>query len=83
MEERTTLDRLKVGQSATVVDLELSGIKRRRLQDLGFIKGGIVRAEYESPAGNPVAYLIRGTVLALRKEDAGKIQILLPEDGGQ
>ena len=81
MEERTTLDRLKVGQSATI--LELSGIKRRRLQDLGFLKGGIVRAEYESPAGNPVAYLIRGTVLALRKEDAGKIQILLPEDGGQ
>ena len=50
MEERTTLDRLKVGQSATILDLELSGIKRRRLQDLGFLKGGIVRAEYESPA---------------------------------
>ena len=39
MEERTTLDRLKVGQSATILDLELSGIKRRRLQDLGFLKG--------------------------------------------
>lgn len=80
MEELTSLDQLAIGASATVKSLEIEGIKRRRLQDLGFIEGGAIQAVYPSPAGNPVAYLIRGTVLALRKEDAEKIKILLSKD---
>ncbi len=80
MKETTTLDRLSIGANATVKSLEIEGIKRRRLQDLGFIEGGEIQAVYPSPAGNPVAYLIRGTVLALRKEDAAKITILLSRD---
>lgn len=77
MEERTTLEQLSIGKCATVKSLEIEGIKRRRLQDLGFIEGSRIEAVYQSPAGNPVAYLIRGTVLALRREDAKKIQITM------
>ncbi len=60
MEEKTTLEQLSIGKCATVKSLEIEGIKRRRLQDLGFIEGSRIEAVYQSPAGNPVAYLIRG-----------------------
>ena len=77
MKKILSLDQLKLGQSATIKSLEIEGIKRRRLQDLGFIEGSAVQAVYASPAGNPTAYLIRGTMLALRNEDAKQIKITL------
>ena len=40
---------------------------------LGLIKGTVVEALQRSPAGDPTAYFIRGTVIALRNEDANKI----------
>lgn len=48
---------------------------RRRLEDLGFIHGNEVEAIQRSPLGDPTAYKIRGMVIALRMEDARKIQI--------
>ncbi len=46
---------------------------RRRMLDLGLIIDTVVEALLKSPAGDPVAYDIRGAVIALRSEDAGKI----------
>ena len=82
MEKILSLDQLELGQSATIKNLEIEGIKRRRLQDLGFIEGSAVQAVYANPAGNPRAYLIRGTMLALRNEDAGQITISLNQQIG-
>ena len=82
MEKILSLDQLKLGQSATIKSLEIEGIKRRRLQDLGFIEGSAVQAVYTNPAGNPTAYLIRGTMLALRNEDAEQIKITLNQKIG-
>lgn len=46
---------------------------RRRLQDIGLIEGTEVLCLQKSPSGDPVAYLIRGAVIALRGEDSSKI----------
>ena len=46
---------------------------RRRLQDIGFIPGTAVTCLQRSPLGDPTAYRIRGTVIALRREDAKNI----------
>jgi len=56
------------------------GLQRRRLQDLGFLPGAEIRAELASSSGDPVAYRIRGTLIALRKEQADLIQIRLAEE---
>lgn len=48
---------------------------RRRLQDMGLISGTLVRCVFKSPYGDPTAYLIRGALIALRKEDAEKILV--------
>ncbi len=76
MEERTrTLSMLEEGESAIVSELCLDGAIRRRLQDIGLIEGTMVRCLQKSPSGDPAAYLIRGAVIALRKQDAGRILV--------
>lgn len=66
------LSELPIGASAKVVALLSSGMERRRMLDLGMIKGTVVEAVQKSPSGDPVAYFIRGTLLAIRAEDAEK-----------
>jgi DtxR family Mn-dependent transcriptional regulator len=75
------LSELKPGEEATVTGISLAchGLERRRLLDLGVLPGTIVRAEFTSPSGDPMAYRIRDTLIALRDEQAGLIQITRPE----
>ena len=42
----------------------------RTLLDLGVVPGTVVRAEMRSAAGDPVAYRIRGALIALRRGQA-------------
>jgi ferrous iron transport protein A len=73
--EYKTLAEIKVGQRARVVKLLVEGLTRRRLLDLGLLPGTEVIAVIESPLGDPTAYDIRGSLLALRSEDASKIVV--------
>ena len=76
----TTLDYLQKGQTATVTALTSSGLNRRRLMDLGILPGTAITIETISPLGDPVAYRVRGAVVALRREQAREIHI---NTGGQ
>lgn len=67
------LNKLPVGACGKVKALAADGIERRRMLDLGLIKDTIVESLRKSPAGDPVAYGIRGAVIALRSEEASKI----------
>lgn len=51
------------------------GAERRRLLDLGFVPGSVVVPSLLSPAGDPTAYLVRGTLIALRREQARFIRV--------
>ena len=66
---------LPIGEQGTVAALTSSGIQRRRMLDLGLISGTRVEALQRSPSGDPVAYFIRGAVIALRQEDAQQILV--------
>jgi len=70
-----SLKDLKQGQTAKVKSLLSTGSIRRRLLDIGLIEGTEVECLQKSPAGDPVAYLIRGAVIALRSEDSSNILI--------
>ena len=71
------LTQLKLGQQARVVALSPAcrGPERRRLLDLGFVPGTLVEVEMASPIGDPTAYRVRGSIIALRSEQARLIQI--------
>lgn len=66
---------LMPGESGIVCGLEESGEAIGRLRDIGVIEGTKVKALQKSPLGDPTAYLIRGAVFAIRREEGRKIQI--------
>lgn len=76
-----SLSALRVGQSAYVAEIQADEAMRRRLLDLGLIRGTRVTCTAKSPAGDPAAYLIRGAVIALRGRDARGVRLegLCPE----
>ncbi len=69
------LVRLKAGGKAKVLSLQADGAVRRRMLDLGLIEGTQVVSLYRSPSGNPMAYMIRGAVIALRADVAKSILV--------
>ena len=71
------LTTIQANEQATIVGLSPScrGALRRRLMDLGFVKGSRIAIDMESPMGNPVAYVVRGTAIALRHDQAQYILI--------
>ncbi len=73
---------LAQGEQATVTDISpgCRGVERRRLLDLGLVPGTVVKAEFASPAGDPVAYRIRGALIALRAQQAEMIHIAQREE---
>jgi len=70
-----SLIKIPIGERAVVKKLMSIGSIRRRLQDIGLIEGTEVECLYKSPPGDPIAYLIRGAVIALRIEEAEKIMV--------
>ena len=71
----TDLTFLSPGCKATVRGLSAEDSMRRRLQDIGLIEGTLIECVGKSPLGDPAAYLIRGTVIALRSADAAQVEI--------
>ena len=70
-----SLSSLREGESAQVTLLLHTGSIKRRLQDLGLVEGTQVQCVQKSPFGDPVAYAIRGAVIALRTEDAQEVLV--------
>lgn len=74
------LSDLRVGQRATILQVEGSGIFRKRILEMGFVRGKEIRVERVAPLGDPVYYRILNYNVSLRREDAARIQVsLLPE----
>lgn len=75
-----TLADVALGASAVVVGISAAcrGPARRRLLDLGVVPGTVVRAQMRSAGGDPVAYDIRGALVALRREQAAWVGVSEP-----
>jgi Fe2+ transport system protein FeoA len=70
-----TLDQLAQGDAASVVRITSAGAERRRMLDLGILPGTRIEVIAHSPLGDPTAYRIRGSVVALRREQAQRIEV--------
>lgn len=75
-----TLASLEPGETARVLQFAPScrGLQRRRLMDLGLLPGTDVEAEMRSAGGDPTAYRVRGSLVALRTDQARHIHITRP-----
>ena len=74
---RTTLLDAAPGETVNVtgVSRACQGTQRRRLLDLGVVRGTPITPELASAAGDPIAYRIRGALIALRRTQAAWIHI--------
>jgi len=68
---------LSTGQTGEVLGLDeqCQGYSRRRLMDLGFTSGATIRPSLSTFAGDPRAYEIRGTLVALRRDQASQVLV--------
>ena len=69
------LSRLPLDKSARVLSLSAREPLKGRLMDLGFVPGGEITPLYAAPLGDPRAYLICDTVIALRQRDADAVAV--------
>lgn len=70
-----TLDTLALGTTAKIAEVQTNPTLRRRLLDLGFVPGSAITPLYRGVFGDPTAYSIRGTTIALRSFDATQIYL--------
>jgi len=70
---------LEPQQTCRVVRIDTTGSMRRRFRDIGLIEDTLVECVGKSPGGDPKAFLIRGAVIAIRKEDCREIYVTLSE----
>ena len=68
-----SFDTIHPGESAVVKTVGGKSAMRQRWLDLGLIPGTKVTCVGQSPAGDPKAYLIRGAIIAIRKQDGQHI----------
>ena len=73
MGEIISLKEMQPGQKARIKEILSSGSMRRRLLDIGLIKGTKIECVGKSPSGDPLAFYIRGAVIAIREEDCRNI----------
>jgi len=76
-EKIKTLIDLKPGEEAEVIYVSPTcrGQQRRRLLDFGIVPGTNISIHMNSPMRDPVAYLVKDTIVALRKNQARKVLI--------
>ncbi len=70
-----TLDQLENGQAAIVRNISGQGALRRRLMDMGIIRGVTITRVKAAPLGDPVEYLVRGYHLSLRQSEARLVAV--------
>jgi len=79
-ERRTRLSDAQPGTAAVVVEVAGEGPFRRRLLDMGFVRGMCVRVIKSAPLGDPVEYCLGGTHVTLRKHEAEQVVVTVLPD---
>ena len=70
-----SLEKVKSGQTVTVIKIDGVGATKRRIMDMGITKGCSVFVRKVAPLGDPVEVTVRGYELSLRKEDARLVEV--------
>ena len=77
MSQPKQLHLLRPGQRATITKINGVSALRRRFIEMGIVKGETILIERHAPLGDPIEYFIKGYHLALRREEAAQIDVIL------
>ena len=70
-----TLKDVEVGTMTRVTRVSGEGAVRRRIMDMGLIRGTEVFVRKVAPLGDPIELSVRGYELSIRKSDAAQIEV--------
>lgn len=70
------LDQLTTGQTATIVKILGHGAFRKRMIEMGFIKGHKVKVLLHAPLRDPIKYSIMGYEISLRRSEANLVEVI-------
>ena len=70
-----TLKDVEIGDRAVVVRLHGEGAVRRRILDMGLVKGTEVMVRKVAPIGDPIELTVRGYELSIRRDEAATIEV--------
>ena len=70
-----TLDELKPGQEARILDVKVEGATGQRLLDMGFISGTRVKVVRNAPFVDPIELLVRGYHVSVRHSEAEGVEV--------
>ena len=76
------LSDLKTGETATVVKVLGYGGFRRRIMEMGFVRGQEVKVILDAPLKDPIEYHIMGYDISLRRKEAEMIVVMTREEAG-
>ncbi len=71
----SVLTDLRIGETATLVSLDLPELVQNYLMHMGFVPNALVTALRRAPAGDPTVYGVDGMEIALRRETAKSIRV--------
>jgi len=76
------LSELREKQRAVILRVGGNGILRRRIQEMGIVRGAEIRVEKYAPLKDPLELVVKGYHVSLRVEEAAQIEVdlLAPED---
>ena len=74
------LSELHTGERAVIAKVSGHGSFRKRLIEMGFIRGKAVRVVLNAPLKDPIEYEILGYKVSLRREEASKIEVISEEE---
>ena len=78
--ELMKLSELKTGQSAIIVKVSGRGAFRKRIIEMGFVKGKTVEVLLNAPLQDPVKYKLMGYEVSLRHQEAAMIEVVSEDD---
>ena len=70
-----TLNDIEIGERAVIARLHGEGAVRRRIMDMGLVKGTEVLVRKVAPIGDPIELTVRGYELSIRKDEAAMIEV--------
>ena len=77
------LSELKTGEKAVVVKVLGYGGFRRRIMEMGFVRGQEVSVILDAPLKDPIEYHIMGYDISLRRKEAEMIEVMTLEEASQ
>jgi Fe2+ transport system protein FeoA len=69
------LSDMEPGEKGKVTRIGASGALRRRIMDMGIVKGAEIEMVRNAPLGDPMEFLLKGYNLTLRREEAVNVWI--------